>query len=161
MNEPALPAVGTSRPVERMRRRGRVVGESVVPNDILRVRRGEAPPEGELESPALRPPWPAPEAEVPDAVESLRQDMLEEPPHELVRAERHRGEASGAGGLVAEGDVVVGYAQDVAVRDDAAVYVTGHVPEHGVGRARRAFSGGIMTRAACGRKRGPGPAGMK
>jgi hypothetical protein len=113
---------------------------------------------------ARAPPWRAeaagascargaPQTIVAYPVKALRQDVLEEAPHELVRGEGHDGRPARARGLVAEGHVRVGDRQDIAVRDGAAIYVAGDVPEHGVRGARRRLAVDAPRRARAWRYR--------
>ena len=72
MNESALAAVGALLSVERMAERER----TVIPSRVVGLQCRESAPERELESPKLPARWRAPQAEVPDAVEAPRQDVL-------------------------------------------------------------------------------------
>ena len=79
------------------------------------------------------------EAEVADAVEAGRQDMKQEPAHELAGVERHDLLAPVPVVLPAEADLAVGHAEEPAVGDGDAVGVAPEIGEDLLGPAERAL----------------------
>ncbi len=77
-------------------------------------------------------PGMVPQAEVADLVQTLGQDVLQEPAHELVARDAAGSPAVGFAVLVADGDGLVVEADDAGVGDGDAEHVAGEVVEHGL-----------------------------